>query len=75
MMKEQLMADISLREKYFEALIDILIEQQEALERLVRFATELCQDVNVSAHQPSIERAQAALAAIAEKLKALGCLK
>lgn len=33
----------------------------EALERLVRFSEELCADVNVSSHYPSIDRARAAI--------------
>lgn len=70
-LKEQLMADISLREKYFEALIDIILEQQEALERI----SETISDHPLSFKSPS-EGANVAsdcLYSTAEKLKALGC--
>jgi hypothetical protein len=35
----------------------------EALEHLVRFAEELCTDVNVSSHYPSVDGARAAIRA------------
>jgi hypothetical protein len=42
------------------ALIEVL---KTALDGMVRFGTELCEDVKVSTHQYSIERAREALAA------------
>lgn len=76
-LKEQLMDDISLREKYFEVLIDILIEQQAALDEIAgeNFGRKRLGHGYAASDKNYLMRqiATKSLAATAEKLKALGC--
>lgn len=46
-----------------------VVQMREALEKLKIFSEQLCEDVRVSKHQPSIERAQLALAAYESEVK------
>jgi hypothetical protein len=49
--------------KQRDSALALIAVMKTALEGMVRFGTELCEDVKVSTHQYSIERAREALAA------------
>jgi hypothetical protein len=63
--KEKLIADLNLLDVHDIANVDQLErenrELRNALEKLLKFTTELCEDVGISAHYPSIEKAREVL--------------
>lgn len=73
-LREKLMQLRSSDDPLFDSLIDIVCELREALGNVTAFASELCQDIGISSHYPSIERGRKALADTDARLKAMGIL-